>query len=87
MEQILQKKKWDIEAILLIVLVIVVIISIGFMAYTLIFQGSYSTTSQSYQRALGAENPDDICATPEGYSDEQWREHMSHHPDRYIGCL
>lgn len=30
---------------------------------------------------------DDICATPSGYTDEQWKEHMSHHPDQYKECL
>lgn len=30
---------------------------------------------------------DDICATPSGYTDEQWKEHMSHHPDMYKECL
>lgn len=29
----------------------------------------------------------DRCQTPEGYSDQGWREHMSHHPDRYKECL
>lgn len=38
-------------------------------------------------RAFQAENTSNICATPPGYTDEQWREHMSHHPDRYAECL
>ncbi len=41
----------------------------------------------NYERALSSESKEDICATPPGYSDESWREHMSHHPDRYAKCL
>ncbi len=42
---------------------------------------------EDYQKALAAEDPADICATPSGYSEEGWKEHMSHHPDQYPGCL
>ena len=40
----------------------------------------------SYNRAISSELPDK-CATPEGYTDQQWRDHMCHHPDRYAECL
>lgn len=46
-----------------------------------------SEFSGNYKKALDAENPIDICATPSGYTDEQWRTHMGHHPDRYKECL
>jgi len=46
-----------------------------------------SRYGSSYQKAISSENPNDICATPPGYTDEQWREHMGHHPDRYAQCL
>lgn len=39
-----------------------------------------------YQDAIASEQ-NDICETPAGYTDEEWREHMSHHPDRYKDCL
>lgn len=39
-----------------------------------------------YRQALDAEESDK-CRTPEGYTDEEWREHMSHHPSRYRECL
>ena len=29
----------------------------------------------------------DKCRTPPGYSDEQWKQHMGHHPDLYKECL
>lgn len=40
-----------------------------------------------YTAALKAEDPNDECKTPEGYTDAQWREHWGHHPDRYAKCL
>lgn len=40
----------------------------------------------NYQRAIQAEG-EDKCATPEGYTDEEWLEHMGHHPDQYAECL
>lgn len=41
----------------------------------------------NYYIAISSENPSDICKTPSGYTDEQWRTHMSHHPDRYAQCF
>lgn len=29
----------------------------------------------------------DKCKTQSGYTDEQWKEHMGHHPDFYEECL
>lgn len=29
----------------------------------------------------------DRCQPPPGTDPEQWRQHMSHHPDRYAECL
>ena len=41
----------------------------------------------SYFKAIKSENTADICAAPAGYTQEQWQAHMSHHHDRYKGCL
>jgi len=43
-------------------------------------------TPENFDKALQVELPDK-CKTPQGYTEEQWREHMSHHPDRYQECL
>ncbi|MFH1391006.1 MAG: hypothetical protein ABIH20_01710 [Candidatus Diapherotrites archaeon] len=43
-------------------------------------------TQENYQEFVSAELADK-CAVPEGYTEEKWKEHMSHHPDRYEGCL
>lgn len=40
----------------------------------------------NYSKAISSELTDK-CATPSGYTDQQWKEHMSHHPDRYTECL
>jgi len=43
-------------------------------------------TQEQYNKALASEQGD-ICATPSGYTDKEWKQHMSHHPDRYAQCL
>jgi hypothetical protein len=43
-------------------------------------------TDESFKRANEAQT-EDPCATPEGYTDESWRQHMSHHPDVYKDCV
>jgi len=29
----------------------------------------------------------DKCSVPAGYTEQDWYEHMSHHPEIYKGCL
>jgi hypothetical protein len=43
-------------------------------------------TDESFERAKEAQT-EDPCATPKGYTDESWRQHMGHHPDQYKDCL
>lgn len=40
----------------------------------------------NFEQALQDELPDK-CQTPEGYTNDEWLAHMSHHPDRYQECL
>ena len=47
---------------------------------------SLQNTPENFQQFVAAETSDK-CATPQGYTDEQWREHMGHHPDNYAECL
>lgn len=42
-----------------------------------------SRNAEEYFRAELA----DKCQTPPGYTDKDWQEHMSHHPDQYAECL
>lgn len=44
-------------------------------------------TEESFEKALESEIEEDPCATPEGYTDDGWIEHMGHHPDQYKDCL
>ena len=64
----------------IIVAVFVLVISIAAMA-----QPKY--TQSDYQKMKSVEVPNDNCATPAGYTDADWKQHMSHHPDQYAECL
>lgn len=43
-------------------------------------------SQKTFEKAKEAET-EDPCATPEGYTDDSWRQHMGHHPDQYKECL
>ncbi len=60
--------------------IIVLIVVSSFLGYQ--WYQNYS----SYKKGVASEL-NDKCATPPGYTDESWKEHMSHHPDRYKECL
>lgn len=47
----------------------------------------YPFSAENYTKAKAAEIAGSPCATPPGYTDAQWREHMGHHPDQYRDCL
>ncbi len=66
--------------ILLYIVLVLVIIGIAYSVYAAFKIANYNKFVQS-------ENQEDICKTPSGYTDQQWTEHMSHHPDRYEECL
>lgn len=60
-----------------------------FVAVALIF-ALYSELKPRYQTDADfskIENINDKCKAPAGYTQEQWNEHMGHHPDRYAECL
>ena len=65
------------------VLVLILIVSIAFSAYNF-YNSKYGA---SYQKAIAAQDPLDKCKTPQGYTDESWKEHMGHHPDMYKECF
>ena len=69
------------EKILFYAMIIVAVAIVAVSAFLFV-----SNRYTSYNRAISSELPDK-CATPEGYTDQQWRDHMSHHPDRYAECL
>lgn len=73
------------DTYLLVLAVVAMAIAIAAVAYGITQQYS-SQYGPRYEQAVAAEL-DDMCATPPGYSDAQWRQHMGHHPDRYAKCL
>ncbi len=70
--------------ILLYILIVIAVLGLVWTVYGFVKQ---PYTNAQYQNALAAENTQDICATPAGYTDEEWKQHMGHHPDRYKQCL
>ncbi len=68
------------EKIIIIAAAVLISILTVIVIYGTAFYGA------DYQKATTSEQ-EDICATPPGYTDQQWREHMGHHPDRYAKCL
>lgn len=69
-----------------ILMYVLIVAAIAVMAFSLYVTVS-NTYGAQYQKAIAAQNPADICATPAGYTDAEWQEHMSHHPDMYAECL
>ncbi|OGI15580.1 hypothetical protein A3K63_01535 [Candidatus Micrarchaeota archaeon RBG_16_49_10] len=78
------KKRNNVNNKIFYILILAVAILLVWVVYNL-YQSVYFGTN--YDKALNSETPGDICATPPGYTNEQWREHMGHHPDRYKECL
>ncbi len=73
-----------IERILLIGLLVILVILLIFTAYSAAKPDYYGW---QYKEFKNAENPDDKCKAPEGYTQEKWNEHMSHHPEQYEECF
>ena len=76
----------DKLAIGLVAVLVIGIALIGLSFAQLFTSPRVQNTLQNYQQFKSAELSDK-CATPSGYTDAQWREHMGHHPDQYAECL
>lgn len=74
----MKKLEVVIIATILLVALVMLVVSLG-----VIFT---DYTQKDYNEFISDEQGDK-CQTPPGYTDQEWREHMSHHPDRYIECL
>jgi len=74
-------------------LVVVVIAGLALLGYSLSGLLGLSASNNDFQHSqenfesFTQAELSDICQTPPGYDEEVWRQHMSHHPDRYAGCL
>ncbi len=58
----------------------VVLLALALLVF--VFIGGDLLNTQSSEKNLS-----DKCKTQSGYTDEQWKEHMGHHPDFYEECL
>lgn len=67
-------------------IVITVIVGLVAISVFLVYQWYQQIYGSNYTSAVSSEL-NNICATPSGYTDKEWIEHMSHHPDRYAECL
>ncbi len=84
MEAVSHMKRAELIFFSLVGLVLLVVLAASFAPQA---QKSFRNTPENYARAKAAEVAGNPCATPPGYTDAQWRQHMSHHPDQYPGCL
>ena len=77
------KKEPDGKKVILYILLFIVFI---FLIFSLTFFFIKNSSQEKYNEFVSAEQ-EDKCVTPPGYNEQEWKEHMSHHPDRYKGCL
>jgi len=68
------------EKIRIIIYIIIVMLIIGLLFLTF-FPGSLTAWKDVGKSA------DEKCKPASGYTEESWREHMSHHPSIYKECL
>ncbi len=77
MEKMTDEINWKILA----VIVLIAIIAIAAFSFVSI-NGKVTKQIEFFSAELSEK-----CKTPPGYTDQQWKEHMGHHPDRYKECL
>lgn len=65
-----------------LIYVLLGIVVLGLIILTIFPQATYAVKNLFIQN-----NPEDKCFPPAGYTEQEWREHMSHHPDLYKECL
>jgi len=69
-----------------------VLFSVVFVGYGMMLNSSamaanqFDHSDEKFEEMASAEL-EDKCAVPEGYDEAGWKQHMSHHPDRYEGCV
>lgn len=62
-----------------------VAIALLVVAFFMMFQTP--KTSNVQQNVVSTAGSLDECATPPGQDTVTWREHLSHHPDKYAKCF
>ena len=51
------------------------------------FNPRLENNASNYNALVSKQNPNDICAVPPGTNPQEWKEHLSHHPEQYAQCL
>lgn len=64
----------------IIVYIIIGLLIVGLLITTF-FPGSLTAWKDIGKSA------DEKCKVPRGYTEQEWREHMNHHPSIYKDCL
>ncbi len=79
----------DSEKIVTGILAVSIIAGIALLYFSISGQPEKGlVNSQSnYLQFSAKEDPNDICAVPPGEDPGEWKEHLSHHPDKYAQCL
>lgn len=77
------------ERIIIVVLAIALVVGVALLFFSLagFFTPRLENNAQNFQQFSSKENPADICGVPPGTDPQQWKEHLSHHPDKYSQCL
>lgn len=70
-----------------VAIAVVAIIAFNVYAFSRPGGGSVEKTNENFNKLKAAENPSDKCAAPEGYTQDEWEQHMSHHPELYPECF
>lgn len=64
---------------------IILYVIAGVLILGLLFMTFFPGRIQAWRDSGKSE--DDKCSVKPGYTEESWRDHMSHHPDIYRECL
>lgn len=72
------------DQFVLYVIMVILITALMWSIFSLMQKNYFGA---DYNKAMQSENKENICATPQGYTDQEWREHMGHHPDIFKECL
>ena len=64
---------------------IILYIVIGILIIGLLILTFFPGTIQAWKDS--GKTAEDKCKPAQGYTEQSWKEHMSHHPDVYKECL
>ena len=64
---------------------IILYVIVGLLILGLLVMTFFPGTIQAWKDS--GKTPEDKCKPAPGYTEESWREHMSHHPNIYKECL